>query len=393
MFFRFLALILSLFVIGTGELLPGGVIEPLAEGLGVSIPTAGLVITAYAATVVFGSPIVTGLTTRLSRRTLLIGLMSLATIGNLISALADDYGVLIVGRVITALSHGTFAAASIVVASTMVPPEKAGTAVSRVLLGFNLAAVVGVPLGTMIGQHFGWHAPFRVTAGLSVLAMILLAVAMPKTQAAAPTSIKDELRVFGRRKILVGILTTALSTGGFFTIVTFMVPLATEVGGLSTGSVPVMLVVYGIGSIAGNWVGGKVADKGLMRALAGTLAALTVTCALFYFAAPVTVLAWLFFFLFALAQFAILPALQGSVLSEAAEAPTFAVTVNVAALQVGATLGSWYGGRVIDAFGVRGITLAAAALVAVSTLIATWSWQQDRAKAAVPAAPAPEPAA
>ncbi|MGK4581623.1 MFS transporter [Kitasatospora sp. HPMI-4] len=378
MFLRFFAIILSLFVIGTGELLPGGVIENLASGLGVSISTAGLVITAYAATVVFGGPIVTGLTTRVSRRALLIGLMATATLGNAIAAFASDYWILVVGRVVAALSHGTFAAASIVVAASMVPPEKAGTAVSRVLLGFNLAAVVGVPLGTMIGQHFGWHAPFRTTAVLSLLCVLLLAAVTPKTEAIPPTSVKDELRVFGRKKILVGIVTTALATGGFFTVTTYMVPLATKVSGLSTGSVPAMLVVYGVGSIVGNWLGGKAADRGLMPALVWTELALTVTCAAFWFASPIQVLAWLFFFLFAITQFAILPALQGRVLSEAAAAPTFAVTVNVAALQVGATLGSWLGGVVINGSGVRAITLAAAALVAVATLIAAWSWQDDR---------------
>ncbi|WP_407549825.1 MFS transporter [Streptomyces sp. Pv4-95] len=391
MFLKFFALTMSLFVIGTGELLPGGVIEDLSAGLGVSLPTAGLVITAYAATVVFGGPLVTGLTTRMSRRGLLLALMVTATVGNAIAAFAPTYGVLIVGRVIAALSHGTFAAASFVVAASLVPPEKAGSAVSKVLLGFNLASVLGVPLGTLIGQQFGWQAPFRTTAVLSLLCVVMLAVLIPGGAEGAPTSVRDELRVFAKKEIRTGILTTALATGGFFTVVTYMVPLATQVGDFPESSVPVMLVVYGVGSIVGNWVGGRLADRALLPTLAGTLAALTATSALFWVVAPVTALAWAFFFLFAVATFAILPALQGRVLSAAAEAPTLAVTVNVSALQVGATLGSWYGGRVIDVFDVRAITLAAALLVLLATAIGTRSWLKARTPALTPA-PAAAPA-
>ncbi|MFG2893100.1 MFS transporter [Streptomyces sp. NPDC048248] len=391
MFLKFFALTMSLFVIGTGELLPGGVIEDLSAGLGVSLPTAGLVITAYAATVVFGGPLVTGLTTRMSRRGLLLALMVTATVGNAIAAFAPTYGVLIVGRVIAALSHGTFAAASFVVAASLVPPEKAGSAVSKVLLGFNLASVLGVPLGTLIGQQFGWQAPFRTTAVLSLLCVVMLAVLIPGGAEGEPTSVRDELRVFAKKEIRTGILTTALATGGFFTVVTYMVPLATQVGDFPESSVPVMLVVYGVGSIVGNWVGGRLADRALLPTLAGTLAALTVTSALFWVVAPVTALAWAFFFLFAVATFAILPALQGRVLSAAAEAPTLAVTVNVSALQVGATLGSWYGGRVIDVFDVRAITLAAALLVLLATVIGTRSWLKARTPALTPA-PAAAPA-
>ncbi|MFF4286859.1 MFS transporter [Streptomyces sp. NPDC001633] len=390
MFLKFFALTMSLFVIGTGELLPGGVIEDLSAGLGVSIPTAGLVITAYAATVVFGGPLVTGLTTRMSRRSLLLALMVTATVGNTIAAFAPNYTVLVVGRIIAALSHGTFAAASFVVAASLVPPEKAGSAVSKVLLGFNLASVLGVPLGTLIGQQFGWQAPFRTTAALSLVCVVLLAALIPGGAEGTPTSVRDELRVFTKKEIRIGVLTTALATGGFFTVVTYMVPLATQVGDFPEASVPVMLVVYGIGSILGNWIGGRLADRALLPTLAGTLAALTATSALFWLAAPVTALAWAFFFLFAVATFAILPALQGRVLSAAAEAPTLAVTVNVSALQVGATLGSWYGGRVIDTFDVRAITLACAFLVLLATALGTRSWLGSRTPNAVAAAtPAP----
>ncbi|MEE4421437.1 MFS transporter [Streptomyces bugieae] len=392
MFLKFFALTMSLFVIGTGELLPGGVIEDLSAGLGVSIPTAGLVITAYAATVVFGGPLVTGLTTRMSRRSLLLALMVTATVGNVIAAFAPNYAVLVVGRIVAALSHGTFAAASFVVAASLVPPEKAGSAVSKVLLGFNLASVLGVPLGTLIGQQFGWQAPFRTTAALSLVCVVLLAVLIPGGAEGTPTSVRDELRVFTKKEIRIGILTTALATGGFFTVVTYMVPLATQVGGFPAASVPVMLVVYGIGSILGNWIGGRLADRALLPTLAGTLAALTVTSALFWVVAPVTALAWAFFFLFAVATFAILPALQGRVLSAAAEAPTLAVTVNVSALQVGATLGSWYGGRVIDTFDVRAVTLACAVLVLLATALGTRSWLRSRTPApAAAAAPTPAP--
>ncbi|UZJ29474.1 MFS transporter [Streptomyces endophytica] len=390
MFLKFFALTMSLFVIGTGELLPGGVIEDLSAGLGVSIPTAGLVITAYAATVVFGGPLVTGLTTRMSRRSLLLALMVTATVGNVIAAFAPNYAVLVAGRIVAALSHGTFAAASFVVAASLVPPEKAGSAVSKVLLGFNLASVLGVPLGTLIGQQFGWQAPFRTTAALSLVCVVLLAVLIPGGAEGTPTSVRDELRVFTKKEIRIGILTTALATGGFFTVVTYMVPLATQVGGFPAASVPVMLVVYGIGSILGNWIGGRLADRALLPTLAGTLAALTVTSALFWVVAPVTALAWAFFFLFAVATFAILPALQGRVLSAAAEAPTLAVTVNVSALQVGATLGSWYGGRVIDTFDVRAVTLACAVLVLLATVLGTRSWLRSRTpSAATVAAPTP----
>ncbi|MFD9515714.1 MFS transporter [Streptomyces sp. NPDC059979] len=372
---RLLALTLCVFCIGTAELLPGGVLPELADDFGVSIPTAGLLIAVYAATMMIGGPLVTGFTRRIPAKALLIGLMVVFIAGSALASTASSYGVLVAARIVCALTHGTFVAVSIVVAAGMVPPEKTASAVSTIVLGYNLATVLGVPLGTLIGQQLGWRSTFGTVTALSVAGTVVICLLLPSVKSEQPGSIRGELRAFGSAGVLMSIVITVLATGGMFTLITYMVPVLIDVSGFSSGAIPVLLIAYGVGSLLGNVVSGRIPARALLPALTGSLGVLTVVCLLFWWVSPQPVLAAAGVFVFAFVTFVAAPGLQTYTLTEASDAPTFSVTVSMSAFGLGAVIGSWYGGVVIDSgLGMRSVAPAAAALVAAAALT-TLAWQ------------------
>ncbi|MEU9706110.1 MFS transporter [Streptomyces sp. NPDC047981] len=384
---RLVSLILAIFCVGTAELVPSGMLHELSDDLAVSISTAGLLVAVYALTMAFGGPLVTLLTTRIERRTLMTGLLAVSVVGNIVSASAGSYAVLVVGRIITAIIHGTFVALCVVAAGSMVPKEKAGSAVAATQLGINLATVLGVPLGTFVGQHFGWRTTFSTIAVLGVAAALLVWVTVPTAKGATDNAgVARELKVFKKWDVLGTVLATALCSGGMFTLITYMVPLLTDVSGFADSWVPGLLIAYGVGSIVGNMIGGRLADRALMASIIGLSTLLTVTLALYWLVSPVMALSGLFVFLFSVATFALIPGLQTRVLSTAAEAPTLSLTANMSAFGVGAAVGSWYGGEVIDlGLGVRAVPLAAAVLTALGTLVVVQLALSERRRRREPA--------
>ncbi|SEO17575.1 MFS transporter, DHA1 family, inner membrane transport protein [Cryobacterium luteum] len=371
MYFRMAVLILGIFCVGTAELSPSGMLGELSRDLSVTIPTAGLMVTVYALTVVVGGPIVTAVTTRIPRKYLLMLLLLVSVLGNVLCALAPTFAILLVGRMIAAIIHGTFLAVCVVTASSLASAEKRGSAVAGTQLGVNLATVLGVPLGTLMAQQINWRATFGSVAVLALITCVMILIAIPANDKAVdPTSVRHEIRAFTNWQVTGTVLATVLCSGGMFTVITYMVPLLTDVSGFPAAWVPAVLLAYGGGSIAGNFIGGRLANRSVEATVGWLSWALTAACVLFWIAAPSAAGSAAFLVLFSIATFALIPGLQVRILATAADAPTLSLTVNMAAFALGAAVGSWAGGQVIaTGLGLRAIALAAAAFSLFGALV------------------------
>lgn len=346
------ALCASVFVVGTSEYLVAGMLPEVGADLQVSQGTAGQAVTAYALGVVIGGPVVTMATARLPRKGLAIGLMLLFAAGSALSALAPTFGILLTGRVISSLSHAAFFALALVMATSVVPEHRTGSAIATVASGFTVATLLGVPLGSLLGHAAGWRAPFAVLTALTLAAVALLALVLPRQQAPA-ASLRDELWVVTRKPTLLAIATTAVGFSGVCVVFTYIAPLLTRVAGFSPAAVSALLLTYGAGSFLGNLAAGKLTDKSLSATVRGVFGGLTGVLASMPFAAawqPTAVLAVLFLGLLATATIA---PLQGLILRRAGAAPTLAVAVNVGAFNLGAAVGSALGGLLVDAGALR----------------------------------------
>ncbi|MBB5985879.1 MFS transporter [Sphingobium lignivorans] len=361
-----LALAVGAFGIGVTEFAPMGLLPVMAGDLGISIPAAGLLISAYAIGVMLGAPLMTLTTGRVPRRTLLIGLAAIFTAGNLLSAIAGSYGLLLIARVITSLNHGAFFGVGSIVAASLVPPHKQAGAVAAMFMGLTIANVVGVPLATWAGEGLGWRAAFWGISGLGVVTMVALRLTLPKLPAPAGGDMRAELRVLSRGPVLSALGLTVLGSSAMFTVFTYIAPILREQTHASLGFVTAMLVTYGVGLTVGNWLGGRYADRSVDRTLIVTLASLTVILMLFAmlmpYAAPTAVLV----FLWGVASFALVPPLQVRVMTAAAEAPNLASAVNIGAFNLGNAIGAALGGAVIAAgLGLPAVSLAGAATSAL----------------------------
>jgi MFS transporter, DHA1 family, inner membrane transport protein len=355
------ALCASVFVVGTSEYLVAGLLPQVGADLQVSVGTAGQAVTAYALGVVIGGPLVTVATARLPRKGLALGLMLLFAAGSAICAWAPSYEVLLAGRVVSSLSHAALLALALVMATSVVPADRAGTAIATVASGFTVATLLGVPLGALLGERAGWRMPFVVLTVLALAGTALLAAVLPR-QAAGTTGIGEELRVVARRPVLVAIATTAVGFSGVATVFTYVAPLLTKVSGFGAGAVSALLLAYGAGSFLGNLAAGRLTDRSLPATLRGVFGGLSGVLVLVPFAAvwkPSAVLAVLALGLLATATIA---PLQGLILRHAGAAPTLAVSVNVGAFNLGAAAGSVIGGVIVAAGGLRWTGLAGAAL-------------------------------
>lgn len=368
--FPLLALATGAFGIGITEFAPMGLLPDMAEGLGVSIPAAGLLVSAYALGVMLGAPLMTLTTARMKRRTLLIGLMAIFTLGNFLSAIAGDYALLMVARVITSLNHGAFFGVGSVVAASIVAPEKRASAVAAMFMGLTLANVVGVPLAPWIGETFGWRTAFGLIAVWGVVTMVALRFALPDLPRPAGGDMRRELGVFKRRTVLIALALTAIGSAAMFTVFTYIAPILTEATGMGTLYVTAMLVIYGLGLTAGNWLGGVFADKSIDRTLIVSLAGLAATLLIFAVTmfspsmAPVTIFAW------GVATFAIVPPLQMRVMEAASDAPNLASAVNIGAFNLGNAIGAAVGGGVIGlGFAYPAVSIAGAAMAVGGLLI------------------------
>ncbi|MEV6945685.1 MFS transporter [Streptomyces sp. NPDC051172] len=344
-----LALAIGAFGIGTTEFVIMGVLPEVAGDFGVSIPTAGWLVSGYALGVVFGAPLLTVLGTKVSRKKMLMFLMGLFVVGNMLSAFAPTFGLMLVGRVIASLAHGAFFGIGSVVAAGLVAPEKKASAISLMFTGLTVANVVGVPLGTYIGQAAGWRVTFTAVAALGIAGLVGVAKLVPELGRPESGTIRTEFAAFRNVQVWIAMAMTVLGFGGVFAAITYITPMMTEVAGYSAGAVTWLLVLFGAGMFLGNLVGGRFADRALMPMLFTALGALSLTLLLFTATAHNKVLAAVTLTLIGALGFASVPPLQKWVLDQASAAPTLASAANIGAFNLGNALSAWLGGLVISA--------------------------------------------
>lgn len=366
-----LALAVGAFAIGVTEFSPMGMLPVIARGVDVSIPSAGMLVSAYAIGVMIGAPVMTLLFARFGKRTALMVLMAIFTLGNLMSALSPDYWTLLAARVVTSLNHGAFFGLGSVVAASLVPKEKQASAVATMFMGLTIANIGGVPVATWIGQATGWREAFAGTAALGLLTIAALWLALPPGAAGARPEVARELRVLTRPPVLVALATTVLGASAMFVLYTYVAPVLATLAGASDGFVTLALVLIGLGFTFGNWLGGRMADWSLEGATAIFLAALSLIMLVAPFTLGTLPGAAITLFLWGAAAFAIVPPVQMRVMQAAADAPGLASSVNIGAFNLGNAIGAALGGAVIamdlgySAVPVAGGLTAAAGLALV----------------------------
>ncbi|MEV6174195.1 MFS transporter [Streptomyces sp. NPDC051954] len=344
-----LALAIGAFGIGTTEFVIMGVLPQVADDFGVTIPTAGWLVSGYALGVVVGAPLLTALGTKVSRKKMLMFLMALFVVGNALSALSPSFGVMLIGRIVASLAHGAFFGIGSVVAADLVAPEKKASAISLMFMGLTVANVVGVPGGTYIGQAAGWRVTFTIVAALGIVGLLGVAKLVPETGRPQSGNVRTEFAAFRNVQVWLAMAMTVLGYGGVFAAITYITPMMTEVAGYTEGAVTWLLVLFGIGMFLGNLLGGRFADRALMPMLFATLAALTAALLLFTATAHDKVLAAITLSLIGALGFATVPPLQKWVLDQASAAPTLASAANIGAFNLGNALAAWLGGIVIAA--------------------------------------------
>ena len=389
-----LALAIGAFGIGTTEFVIMGVLPQVAGDFGVSIPTAGWLVTGYALGVVIGAPLLTALGTRVSRKKMLLFLMALFVVGNALSAVAPSFGVMLIGRVVASLAHGAFFGIGSVVAAGLVAPERKASAISLMFMGLTVANIVGVPLGTYVGQAAGWRVTFAIVAALGVIGFLGVARLIPEEGRPETSNVRAEFAAFRNVQVWLAMAMTVLGYGGVFAAITYITPMMTEVTGYTEGAVTWLLVLFGIGMFLGNLLGGRFADRRLMPMLLVTLGALSLTLLAFTATAHDKVLAAITLTLIGALGFATVPPLQKWVLDQASAAPTLASAANIGAFNLGNALAAWLGGTVIAAgLGWTAPNWVGALLSAAALLLALIAAALDRrTRAGAAAEPADTPA-
>lgn len=378
------ALTLSAFAIGTTEFVIVGLIPTMAADLSVSLPSAGLLVSLYALGVAVGAPVLTALTGNWPRKTVLLTVMALFVTGNLLAWQAPGYNTLVAARILTGLAHGVFFSIGSTIATSLVSKEKAASAIAIMFTGLTVALVTGVPLGTYIGQTFGWQATFLIVAILGLIAWVGSALLVPSNLKQPPaTKLSAQLSVLTQPRLLLVYAITALGYGGTFTAFTYLAPILQEVSGFEASSVGLIMLVYGVSVAFGNIWGGKMADTmGPIKALTIIFTGLGAVLLVFNFAAyepiaaVVTILVWGAF------AFGNVPGLQVYVVNLAERYTPDAVDVasglNIAAFNVGIALGSWGGGLVVEQTGLMNTPWVGAIVVALALLLTRFSGALDR---------------
>ncbi|PBP67408.1 MFS transporter [Pseudomonas syringae] len=372
-----LILALSAFAIGTTEFVIMGLLPDVAADLGVSIPGAGWLVTGYALGVAIGAPFMAMATAKLPRKAALVTLMGIFIIGNLLCALASDYNVLMFARVVTALCHGAFFGIGSVVAAGLVPANRRASAVALMFTGLTLANVLGVPLGTALGQYAGWRSTFWAVTVIGVIALIGLIRFLPTNRNEEKLDMRAELGALRGSGIWLSLTMTALFSASMFTLFTYIAPLLGEVTGVSPNGVTWTLLLIGLGLTAGNVIGGKMADRRLSSTLIGVFVSMAVISTVLSWTSAALIPTEITLFLWAVAAFAAVPALQINVVTFGKAAPNLVSTLNIGAFNVGNALGAWVGGSVIaHGLGLTSVPLAAAVLAVLALLITLITFRQ-----------------
>jgi predicted MFS family arabinose efflux permease len=378
------ALTLSAFAIGTTEFVIVGLVPTIAADLGVSLPSAGLLVSLYAVGVAIGAPILTALTGRWNRKIVLMSLMGLFVLGNLLAWQAPSYETLILARILTGLAHGVFFSIGSMIATSLVSKEKEASAIAIMFTGLTVALVTGVPLGTWIGQHFGWRATFLVVSVLGLIALIGSAILVPKNlKKSIPATFKEQLQVIVKPQLLLVYLMTILGYGGTFTAFTYLAPILEQQTKFAPSAIGLIMLVYGVSVAIGNIWGGKLADKrGPISALSIIFSALSVILLLFTFtmqskiAAVLTILVWGAF------AFGNVPGLQIYVVKQAEKYTPNAVDVasglNIAAFNIGIALGSIIGGSVVENMSLQDTAWIGAIISLMALAVTRYSGLRDK---------------
>ena len=353
-----LALTLSAFAIGTTEFVIVGLLPTIAADLGVNLPSAGLLVSLYALGVAVGAPVLTALTGKIPRKTLLLSLMVLFTLGNLLAWKSPGYETLVIARILTGLAHGVFFSIGSTIATSLVPKDKAASAIAIMFTGLTVALVTGVPLGTFIGQHFGWRETFLAVSALGLIAFVGSLLYVPSTiQHSKPASLLQQVQVLGQPRLLLVYAMTAVGYGGSFIAFTYLAPILQQVSGFSAGTVGVVMLVYGVSVAFGNIWGGKLADKkGPVSALKLIFLLLAAVLLLLTFTAPHPVLVVVTVLLWGAVAFGNVAGLQVYVVQQAEHFTPRAVDVasglNIAAFNLGIAGGAWGGGLIVEHLGL-----------------------------------------
>lgn len=385
------ALMISAFAVGTTEFVIVGLLPTIAADLGVSLPSAGLLVSLYALGVTIGAPVLTALTGRLPRKTLLLALLVLFIAGNAFAAFAPGYDSLLAARFITGLAHGVFFAIASTIATNLVSRDKESSAIAMVFMGLTVALVTGVPLGTWIGQVFGWQSTFLGVVALGAVGLIASAVLVPaRLPQSAPPSLWAQAQVLTSPRLLLVYLITAVGYGGNFVAFTYLAPMLTQVTGLTAGAVSLVILLYGASVAVGNILGGRLADRmGPVPALTLIFAGLALLLAVLGAVLTQPVAAVIVVGLWGGFAFANVPPLQSYVVQIAREVSPDAVDVasglNIGAFNLGIALGAWIGGMVVQGAGLAAVPWVGAAIVAAGIVLTRLSGLLDRRVTAVPA--------
>ncbi|EJJ25891.1 MFS transporter [Rhizobium sp. CF142] len=376
-----LVLALSSFAIGTTEFVIMGLLPEVAADLSVNIPQAGWLVTGYALAVALGAPIMAVSTAKLKRRSALIMLMAFFIAGNLLCAIAPNYWVLMIARIVTALCHGAFFGIGSVVAANLVSEDRKARAVALMFTGLTLANVLGVPLGTAIGQAFGWRSTFWVVTAIGIVTIAGLIAILPRDKQETQSSILREIAALKNVRLWMALSVTVFFAASMFTLFTYIAPLLRDVTGISPEGVTWTLFLIGIGLTVGNLIGGKLADWRLGATLASVFAVIALTSAAFFYTSRFVIPAEITLFLWAAATFAAVPALQVGVVGFGKDAPNLVSTINIGAFNTGNALGAWVGGMVINAgLDFVHVPLAAAAMALIGLAATALTYLSGRAQ-------------
>ncbi|CAB5715285.1 Inner membrane transport protein ydhP [Delftia tsuruhatensis] len=371
-----LALAAGAFGIGTTEFIIMGLLTQVSQDLHISIPTAGTLISGYAIGVAVGAPVLTLLTRQWPRKRLLLALMLIFIAGNLAAAFAPSYAWLMSARVLTSLTHGTFFGVGAVVATGLVPVDKKASAIALMFSGLTLATLLGVPAGAWIGQMFGWRSAFLAVAVIGVLAFAILAAFVPRDQGRPEvTPLAQELAVLANGQVWLGLGITAFGFAGVFALYTYVEPLLTQVTHMGDSLVALTLLLFGAGLAAGNLLGGKLADRGVMRALVWSIVALMLVLASGRWAFGHQAVAMAYVIVLGIVAFATVAPMQMRVLEQAGpHGANLVSSLNIAAFNLGNALGAWAGGMALaGGLGLVHLGWTAAALTAVGLVLVFWS--------------------
>jgi DHA1 family inner membrane transport protein len=372
------ALAICAFCIGTGEFVVAGLLLNVAGDLKVSTSSAGFLVTGYALGVVLGAPFVTVLTRQLPRKAGLLVLIGLIAAGDLICAVAPNYVILLAARVITGLAHAAFFGMGSVIAAELAPSGKQASAIAIMFTGVTLAYVLGVPLGTLIGQEFGWRFTFWAVTIFGALAIISIIALVPRMSHGSAPSLRQELRVIGRPQVLLAFAMTTFGNGSVVTVLTYIAPILVKVTGFNERAVSPILLLFGIGFVVGNNVGGRLADRWLMPSLLGILIMLGAVLAGFTATSHDQGATLVTVFLFGVAAFGMVPGLQLRVVDKAEGAPNLASVFNIASFNLGSAGGAYLGGLILDSkLGLNAVPWVGALVTAAGIAVTAFSWSLD----------------